>query len=148
MLGNEGYIGVMREKNPGNVLAEYGIIAVLVAIVAIPAVISLSQTVVGNLQTYLNAFASNTTNVRNNAYLNSHFDHQEKVQKVIENSLASTDFTKDCNGSSCTISVGNYVLEGIPENFNAFVETSGASGGTDKIVSLLNQISDQLVLDS
>lgn len=52
--------------------------------------------------------------------------------------------TISCNGGSCTIDYGEFVLSGVPDNFNDFVETHGASGGTDKLSVLLYQIAEQL----
>ncbi|MEW5822609.1 MAG: hypothetical protein AB1782_20620 [Cyanobacteriota bacterium] len=49
-----------------------------------------------------------------------------------------------CDGGSCTIDFGAYLLKGIPEDFGDYVEISGNSGGTDVLVSLLYQLADQL----
>lgn len=52
-----------------------------------------------------------------------------------------------CSGGVCAIDYGSVVLNGIPEDYNHFVETSGTSAGTDKVSSLIDQIvkqSDQL----
>lgn len=49
-----------------------------------------------------------------------------------------------CNAGSCDIDYGDMVLTGIPENFGSFVESSGTSGGTEKLISLLEQIATDL----
>lgn len=49
----------------------------------------------------------------------------------------------NCNDSSCVIDFGTFVLN-TPKNFNNSVQTLGASGGTDAILVLINQISSQL----
>ncbi len=51
-----------------------------------------------------------------------------------------------CQGGVCTIDFGEYVLSGIPENFNDYVLSSGASGGTEKLASLFAQLAEQLEL--
>ncbi|MEW5820355.1 MAG: hypothetical protein AB1782_09205 [Cyanobacteriota bacterium] len=54
---------------------------------------------------------------------------------------------KRCENGLCTIDFGEFILNGLPENFNEFVETVGTSSGTDKICSMLEQIADQLELN-
>jgi hypothetical protein len=51
---------------------------------------------------------------------------------------------RTCDGSECVIDYGTFVLNGIPSNFSDYVQTSGPSGGTDKISDLLMQIATQL----
>lgn len=51
---------------------------------------------------------------------------------------------KECKDSFCVIDFGTYALSGVPENFNTFVETSGAAGGTEKMSDLLIQIAQSL----
>lgn len=43
--------------------------------------------------------------------------------------------------------VGNYVFKNIPPDFNEFVETAGATGGTKLLSSMLFQVADQLALN-
>ncbi|MEW5822262.1 MAG: hypothetical protein AB1782_18860 [Cyanobacteriota bacterium] len=49
-----------------------------------------------------------------------------------------------CSYNNCTIDFGSYILTGIPKDFSDFVESSGNSGGTDALTSLLYQLADQL----
>ena len=51
---------------------------------------------------------------------------------------------KDCYEGKCTIDYGNIILTGIPEDFHEFVRSAGTSGTSDKIVSLIETIADQL----
>jgi len=44
----------------------------------------------------------------------------------------------------CKIDFGEFILTGIPENFNEFLTTTGTSGGTEKLVSLITQIAKEL----
>ncbi|MEW5822241.1 MAG: hypothetical protein AB1782_18750 [Cyanobacteriota bacterium] len=48
----------------------------------------------------------------------------------------------ECSGDTCAFDMGPFVLNSIPENFAEFVETSGTSGGTDKIASFFDQIAE------
>lgn len=45
-----------------------------------------------------------------------------------------------CVGNSCSLDYGPLVLNGIPANFDSFVETVGTSGGTTKLASLIDEI--------
>ncbi|MGD9581906.1 MAG: hypothetical protein AB7V50_11080 [Vampirovibrionia bacterium] len=49
-----------------------------------------------------------------------------------------------CKDGECSIDYGSFVLSGIPENFQDFVEAQGSSGGTEKLVAMLYQIAEQL----
>ncbi|MGD9581889.1 MAG: hypothetical protein AB7V50_10990 [Vampirovibrionia bacterium] len=50
----------------------------------------------------------------------------------------------NCQSGTCIIDYGDFILNGIPEDFNEYVQANGTSGGTDKLVSILNQMADQL----
>lgn len=43
-----------------------------------------------------------------------------------------------------SIQLGNYSLQGIPEHFGEFIETSGSAAGTEKLSQLLLQLADQV----
>ena len=49
-----------------------------------------------------------------------------------------------CSFGSCIIDYGDFILQGVPDNFAEFVESSGSSGGTEKLLSLMEQIAEQL----
>lgn len=51
---------------------------------------------------------------------------------------------KSCIGNSCAIDFGELILTDVPENFGAFVETNGSSGGTEQLTAMLLQIADQI----
>lgn len=51
---------------------------------------------------------------------------------------------KECIGGNCTVDFGDYILEGIPENYSEYVEANGNSGGTDKLASLAAMLAQQL----
>jgi hypothetical protein len=50
-----------------------------------------------------------------------------------------------CEGGKCTIDYGTFILTGLPENFNEFIQNNGASGGISQLADLLDQIADQLL---
>ena len=49
-----------------------------------------------------------------------------------------------CINNMCKIDFGEFVLTGIPEDFEEFVKTQGSSGGSNVLANLLMQISKQL----
>lgn len=51
---------------------------------------------------------------------------------------------RQCAGSNCTIDFGPIVLNNIPRDYSEIIETSGASGGTEVVVGLIQQIAEQL----
>ena len=46
--------------------------------------------------------------------------------------------------NTCSVDFGDFKLNGIPQNLNKLVETSGTSAGTEAITNILNQIAQQL----
>ncbi|MEW5819505.1 MAG: hypothetical protein AB1782_04885 [Cyanobacteriota bacterium] len=50
----------------------------------------------------------------------------------------------ECDNNYCVLDFGDFVLSDIPQNINEVIKTAGSSGGTEKIVALLDQISQQL----
>ena len=49
-----------------------------------------------------------------------------------------------CSFGSCIIDYGDFILTGIPQDFAEYLESAGTSGSTDKLISLIEQIADQL----
>ena len=50
----------------------------------------------------------------------------------------------NCSGDTCIIDYGEFILQGIPDNFNEYVESIGSSGGTEVLLGLMEQIAKQL----
>ncbi|MGD9581888.1 MAG: hypothetical protein AB7V50_10985, partial [Vampirovibrionia bacterium] len=69
--------------------------------------------------------------------------------KITAGSFGGTEDTpvSNCQSGSCIIDYGNFILNGIPENLEEFVEVNGTSAGTDSIASAMEEIADQLVKD-
>jgi hypothetical protein len=55
-----------------------------------------------------------------------------------------TNPVKSCKDGNCIIDFGEFALSGIPEDFPVYVETAGTAGGTDKLLSLLDQLAQEL----
>ena len=49
-----------------------------------------------------------------------------------------------CSFGSCIIDYGDFILQGVPDNFTEYVESAGSSGSTEKLLSLIEQIAEQL----
>ncbi|MEW5821132.1 MAG: hypothetical protein AB1782_13145, partial [Cyanobacteriota bacterium] len=49
-----------------------------------------------------------------------------------------------CSGNNCSIDYGDFVLNGLPDNFSELVETSGTSGANDQLASILENLADQI----
>lgn len=49
-----------------------------------------------------------------------------------------------CDSDKCSINYGSYVLEGLPANFNDFVQAHGTSGGTDTLADTMMLLAQQL----
>ena len=66
--------------------------------------------------------------------------------KTTFNSSASSEMPTSVPNSISegVIDFGTFQLSGVPSDFGTFVETAGASGGTDKLATLLMQVVDQL----
>lgn len=47
---------------------------------------------------------------------------------------------KACDNSICTIDFGTYVVQGVPANWDSFVESTGTAGSTSKLTNILEQI--------
>jgi hypothetical protein len=76
-------------------------------------------------------------------------DSQSGDTSIIPDTPQETQSAQDavCNNGVCTVQVGNILLDGIPENFSDFVQTSGSAIGTDTIAGLLRQIAEQVADD-
>ncbi|MGD9580678.1 MAG: hypothetical protein AB7V50_04855, partial [Vampirovibrionia bacterium] len=134
-------------KNKGSALAQYGIIIVLVVLGAVVAYSLLGQTIVDQLTSFLNFQKNNNAQMAEN--YNNTGSSSTSTTTAEPGSLGgtSTSPVENCNAGSCTVDYGDFILSGIPENYKDFVEVQGTSGGTDKLVSLVNQMADQLEED-
>lgn len=140
----------MRHK--GSSIIEYIIPLALIGIVA-----GLTITYFVTNGTLLNFF-SGTSNATTNTstgtmVLNQNPDNSGALISELNNSaspqagsLGGTPQApvKQCQGSNCNIDFGDFILSGIPSDYDEFVESAGNSGTTDQLASLFQQIADQL----
>lgn len=127
------------KKTQGTSLAQYAIIIALIALALIPIFIIFGGMIHNHFSFFNNCLEegeitnNQTTTTTDPKNINKPNDIKEPE--------------KTCSGDSCSINFGNFILTGIPSNYHGFIETHGTSGGTDKLLSMLEQIADQLEED-
>lgn len=128
----------MNRRFSGQNLTEFVIIVSLVSIVCI-----LIYTLLGDQINQL--FKSSHKKVENFKPFGVSFD-SSGARKYNGGELGGTPAkpVKLCNNSSCTLDFGDFVLSGIPEDFNDYLKSNGAAGGTEVLYNLMNQIADTL----
>lgn len=132
----------MKKGSYGTSTVQYIIIIVLVILAVIPAFYLIGQNVID----YFTALHKGLGGNQVSASSEGTPDNQPPVN--IDDILNNIDQSmKQCDGGVCTINFDDISLTGIPENFNEFVETSGASAGTDKMAELIEQLANQLAND-
>lgn len=71
-------------------------------------------------------------------------DQNGEETPLINDCTLNNNSKTECLDGLCKLDLGSVVLTGIPEDFNVFIETAGASGGSDKVSELMSQIAQQL----
>lgn len=136
---------VRKLYQKGASLTQYVIIIALVSVVLVPVFFMFGKTIVNsfndfflalkagkNIQSQTNPSSGGTTPAVN---------EELATPGVTKPATASPDKpAKDCKNGICTIDYGDFVLTGIPENLQVHLQAAGASGTTEDIVSLLEQI--------
>lgn len=134
--------GCMNKKECGASLAQYVIIITLIALALVPIYFTFGQQIVRGFTNFYNGVLS----INNTLQANSPENLPAIKDGVVKGGqLGGTPDNpkKTCVSGVCAIDYGDFVLNGIPDNFTSFVESNGTAGGTDKLVALLNQLADQ-----
>lgn len=128
-----------KRKDAGASLAQYIIIIALIGMAAFVAFSLLGRQIVENLTSLENNYSD----------INKEIDTSNL--EVAPGPLKGGDLggtptapVVKCVESMCTIDYGEFVLNGLPDDFSEYIQSSGTSGGTDALASLLTQMSDQL----
>lgn len=131
------------KKSTGSSILEYSIIIALVAICLLPPLIGLGSNIINNFSELLSFLSDN------NAAVSQTLANRESAtiqdSKIIVNNPSSK--TLQSSPPLLSIDLGSYNLEGVPSDFNSFVETAGAAGGTEKLAQLLLQLAAQAQAD-
>jgi hypothetical protein len=146
----KGCIVMLNRNNKGNSLPQYIIIIALIALALTPVFIFLGNYLFQYFDSLKNSFTNNNAQIQTNSVSKTNNvpvnTETPAVNTVTSGTLGGTITkpVKQCTNGKCDIDFGNFVLQGIPENFQEAVVSGGASGGTETIKALLMQISLQL----
>ncbi|MEW5820363.1 MAG: hypothetical protein AB1782_09245 [Cyanobacteriota bacterium] len=153
--------------NRGNALSQYSIIIALIALTLVPVFFFTGNYIFKNFEIFSNLLKGNQTetkalitqNINDSPEIsesNNTSEHQPQINNVNNKELTGDKILSDqlggnldspvikCSNRNCSIDYGDFVLNGIPEDFGSFVEASGTSGGTEKLAAILEQIAVQL----
>lgn len=133
------------QKINGNAIAQYGIIIILVAIAVLGTATMLGKNILKELTFFNNSMAKNNSNIMRNKNLSVYNDNVA-TQSVTAGELGGTADSpvRSCDGDLCSIDYGDFVLNGIPADFQEFVKTAGNSGGTDSVLAVFDSMIEQL----
>lgn len=125
-------------KHCGHSITEYSIIITLVALALVAVFYLLGAQIVSIFTSYSTSYDSMATSARLNL--------NDNTSPLTPGSLKGTNISPvmNCNAGNCAIDYGDVILTGVPEDWGGFIETAGTSGGTDKLLSLVEQLADQL----
>ena len=71
-------------------------------------------------------------------------DPEDPVVDPPEDPVTPPSGEVTCSGGSCTVTVAGLTIDGIPEDFSDFIETTSSSIGTDTIAAMLIKVSEEL----
>lgn len=126
-----------RFINKGSALAQYSIIIALIAIGLVPVFFVFGKNISSSFNALYQGLSGQEAPLTND---------ENPVNTATQSTTKATpeNPVKNCVNGECSIDFGDFVLTGIPDSFDMFIQTQGTSGGTDKIVDLLTQIASQL----
>lgn len=132
--------GIMKRRQKGSSLSQYGIVLGLVALAIIPVFLVFGNEIVAALTNYVNQYQNINNKMSNNANKTPSLSMSAEASGTMGEFSGST--SSDCTDGICTIDFGNLKLTGVPQNLNNLIETSGSAAGTDSLLKLLQQIAD------
>lgn len=121
--------------NAGNSIAQYAIIIALVALALIPGFFMIGKSLFENFENLYKGLGGDK-----DYDLGSSSSPNSIVSTTPDGKLP---VTSTCEGSNCTVKLGDIELKDISANFDEIIETSGTAGGTDYLASVLDQIATQ-----
>lgn len=140
----------MRTKQTGSALFDY---VIPMAIVGVMVGVGLSQ--LNSNQLLINFLAASANMELDLANATATVENTiEPVESSAANNQTTTPTTNTPTNTTDSvyaggseIDFGTFKLNGIPENYAEFIETTGAAGTTEMLGGLLSQIADQLEAD-
>lgn len=135
----------MSKKNlSGTSLAQYAIIIALIALALVPVFFLLGGILKGSLEDFYNKLKGNNTLQTEQMPVNNNTNSSLPTMTKGELNGTPDKPVKSCDETSCNIDYGEFILTGVPKNMNDFVQSSGSSGGTDKLAALIDQLATQV----
>src|SRR3989339_1673680 len=119
----------MKRLNEGNALAQYGIIILLIALSCFAVYALLGQNIVKALSGFSNMYKASEQAV---LFKNSSGEITSYQPGDLNGSKNAP--VTECNGDSCIIDYGDFILSGIPANFS---DESISSRGNDDLTKVM-----------
>ncbi|MEW5820040.1 MAG: hypothetical protein AB1782_07590 [Cyanobacteriota bacterium] len=137
----------MRFKTAGSAINQYAIIIALVILAISPLFMVFGKNIVSYFSHLKTSLSEKSLN--NQASTAIEDPVQEFSKNIFPGELGGTmeNPIQKCAGNICHIDYGDFVLSGVPQNFGEFVQSAGASGGTDELLKLLEQLLVQIQKD-
>lgn len=135
------------KKVCGQEAIEFALISGLVIVVSLFALFILGGKVAAIFTDGATTKQGNTSITPNNNTINSfNIDYNQAINDIqatppVTNPPATTD---SCTSTDCTLQLGNLTLTDVRKDFNDIVQTTGASGGTEVLLSHIDQIAAQI----
>ena len=132
------------KKLNGNSLSEYILIITVLIISITPIFNEVGKTLHHLYEHYMLGLEETEQQMSDNI-AKSKLETHVKTKIIKPGDLGGTfDNPKvQCKNGFCTVDFGDYVLENLPEDFKEYVETSGYSGATNVLATLLDEIADE-----
>ncbi|MEW5822649.1 MAG: hypothetical protein AB1782_20820 [Cyanobacteriota bacterium] len=134
-----------NKKINGSALSQYGIIIALIALILIPGFFLVGKNIFNSFFDFYNKLGEKEYNNSSSTSTSTSSTSSTFVPPTIDvvpGSLGGSPDkpSKECVNGICTIDYGDFVLSGIPNDLESHLQSSGASGTTEDIITLLDQI--------
>lgn len=133
----------MRRNLCGSSLTQYAIVLAVLVIGIVPCYMVFGNQIKAALTRFHDQLSDNNVVIQENA---NPFYSDIINGNVGGGQLGGTPQTpvNQCVGDRCVVDFGSVVLNNIPHDFSEIIETSGASGGTEVVLGLVEQVAEQL----
>ncbi|MEW5821321.1 MAG: hypothetical protein AB1782_14100 [Cyanobacteriota bacterium] len=138
----------MNKFSKGNSLSQYAIIIAIIAVVLIPLFFIMGNNIYDNFNNFNKTLGNKKIAIQTNLAQTTTSNPSSTVSTTTPDKLdlGGTPETpvRTCKNALCTIDYGEFILQGVPEDLNDYLQSSGNSGTTDFLSSLLDQIVSQV----
>lgn len=136
----------MRKNDGGSSLFQYVVIIGLISLALSPVFFILGQKIYQYFDNFYQDMSSNNEIMKENltnSSITSPSNQSTSSTDLPSTSNNSASPTKQCTDGSCTITFGDFILTGIPDNFGDLVNKNGSSRGTETLVAIFEQMAEQ-----